>query len=280
MRQSRTGSSPMDERIEVNRKNWNERTPIHVASKFYDVEGFKGGRISLTDIEIDELGPVKGKSLLHLQCHFGMDTMSWARLGANATGVDISDSAIDVARGLNKELELDVRFIRSNIYDLPSVLDEQFDVVYTAVGVLCWLPDLTAWAQVVSRFLKRGGTFYILDGHPSSHTFEPLQSSDGEFDIKPLNTYFPNEEGFLFPGGGCTYTGPQIIETPSHEWQHSMSEIVNAVIGAGLKIEFLHEFPFAFFRAFPQMTRGDDGWWHLDKYDGNIPLIFSLKATK
>ena len=270
----------MDERIETNRRNWNERTPIHVDSEFYDVEGFKAGRITLTEIEIDEVGPVRGKSLLHLQCHFGMDTMSWARLGANATGVDISDVAIEVARDLNDELRLGVRFIRANIYDLPSILDEQFDVVYTAIGVLCWLPDLPAWAEIVARYLKPGGTFYILDGHPSSQTFEPVPTSHGEFELKPLNSYFSNEEGIRFPGGGYTYTGSQRIQTPNHEWQHSMSDIVNAIIAAGLKIQFLHEFPFAFFRLFPQMQRGDDGWWHLDKYNGNIPLVFSLKAMK
>ena len=141
-------TSIMDDRIEINRRNWNERTPIHAASAFYNVEGFRSGKVTLTATEMAELGDVKGKSLLHLQCHFGMDTMSWARLGAIATGVDISDTAIDLARELNEELGLNVRFIRSNIYDLPEVLDEQFDIVYTAVGVLCWLPDMKRWAEL------------------------------------------------------------------------------------------------------------------------------------
>ena len=270
----------MEERIETNRRNWNERTPIHVASEFYDVDGFKEGRITLSDIEIDEVGPIGSKSLLHLQCHFGMDTMSWSRLGARATGVDISDRAIEVARELNHELGLNVRFIRANIYDLPSIIDEQFDIVYTAVGVLCWLPDLSAWSQVVARCLKPGGTFYVLDDHPAARIFESVPTYGDVFDLKPLNSYFPDETGMQFPGGGHTYTGSQTIEAPSHEWQHSMSEIVNSVIGAGLKIKFIHEYPYTFFRAFPQMRRGDDGWWHLQKYGGNIPLIFSLKATK
>ena len=140
----------MEDKFETIRQNWNERTPIHAASSFYNVDGFKSGDITLTKTEIEEMGSVVGKSLLHLQCHFGMDTMSWSRLGANATGVDISDAAIELARELNDELGLDTRFIRSNIYELPEVLDEQFDIVYTAIGALCWLPDMTGWAKIVA----------------------------------------------------------------------------------------------------------------------------------
>ena len=146
----------LDEQLQVNRANWNERTPVHAASEMYDVEGFKAGRITLHDVERREMGDVSGKTLLHLQCHFGMDTMSWARLGAVPTGVDLSDAAIDLARSLSGELNLDVRFIHSNIYDLPDVLDEQFDIVFTSYGALCWLPDLDEWASVVANHLKPG----------------------------------------------------------------------------------------------------------------------------
>ena len=269
----------MDDKFEIIRRNWNERTPIHAASSFYDVDGFRSGKITLTDTEMAELGDVKGKSLLHLQCHFGMDTMSWARLGAIATGVDISDAAIDLARELNDELELGARFIRSNIYDLPTVLEEQFDIVYTAIGALCWLPDMSDWAEIVARYLKPGGVFYILDGHPVSHIFEPVVLADGTQELRPLNSYFPNSEGIAYSGGGYTYTGSEKLETPSHEWQHSMSEIVNAIIGAGLEIEYLNEFAVSEYRAFPQMSLHDDGW-RLDEHHGSIPFLFSIRATK
>ena len=269
----------MQEKFDIIRRNWNERTPIHAASRFYDVEGFKSGRITLTDIEIEEMGPVAGKSLLHLQCHFGMDTMSWARLGAHATGVDISDAAIDLARDLNAELGLDVRFIRANIYDLPSILDEQFDIVYTAIGALCWLPDIAGWARVVAHHLKPGGNFYILDGHPTSHIFESVRTPEGDYQMKPLHSYFPDAEGIHYPGGDHTYTGGETLETPSYEWQHSMSEIVNAIIDAGLELESLNEFPTSEYRAFPQMQLHDDGW-RLDKNHGSIPFLFSIRATK
>ena len=143
-----------DRRIALNRANWNERTRVHAGSDFYDVAGFKDGRITLNEFERAGVGDVRGKSFLHLQCHFGLDTLSWARLGANATGVDISDDAIGLARKLNDEVGLDAKFVRSDIYDLPQVLDGEFDIVYTAMGVLAWLPDLAAWAEVVARYLK------------------------------------------------------------------------------------------------------------------------------
>lgn len=269
----------MDERIEIIRQNWNERTPIHATSSFYNVDGFKSGDITLTKTEIEEMGSVVGKSLLHLQCHFGMDTMSWSRLGANATGVDISDNAIELARELNDELALNTRFIRSNIYDLPDVLDEQFDIVYTAIGALCWLPDMAGWAQIVARYLKPGGTFYILDGHPVFHIVEPVETTEGNHEFRPLNSYFPNPEGISHPGGGYSYTGSETIASPSHEWQHSMSEIVNALIDSGLQIQFLNEFAVSQYRALPGMSRHKDGW-RLDRHHGSIPFMFSIKATK
>ncbi len=269
----------MDDKFEIIRQNWNERTPIHAASSFYNVDGFKSGDITLTKTEIEEMGSVAGKSLLHLQCHFGMDTMSWARLGATATGVDISDTAIDLARELNNQLGLNTRFIRSNIYDLPDVLDEQFDIVYTAIGALCWLPDMTRWAQIVARYMKPGGTFYILDGHPVSHIFKYVELPDGGRGLKPCHSYFPKPEGIPHEGGGCTYTGSEVLETPSHEWQHSMSEIVNAIISAGLRIQHFNEFAVSGYRAFQPMSLHEDGW-RLDEHHGSIPFLFSIKATK
>ena len=269
----------MDERIEINRRNWNERTPIHASSAMYNVEGFKAGRITVNDIEIEEIGAVEGKSLLHLQCHFGLNTMSWARLGADATGVDLSDASIDLANQLNEELALGARFIRSNVYDLPDVLDDEFDIVYTSLGALCWLPDLTRWGHVIARFLKPGGTFYVRDEHPAGRIFDAVTRADGTDDLELRHAYFPDPKGLLDEGERNTYTGSGTIATPVYEWQHSMSEIVNALIGAGLKIQFMREFPFSFFQALPQMERRE-GWWRLRNYDGNIPFMLSIKATK
>ena len=264
----------LDEQLQVNRTNWNERTPVHAASESYDVEGFKAGRITLHDVERGEMGDVSGKTLLHLQCHFGLDTMSWARLGAKATGVDFSDAAIDLARSLNRELNLDVRFICSNVYDLPDVLDEQFDIVFTSVGVLCWLPDLDKWAAVVSHHLKPGGMFYIIDGHPLMNVFEESETGD----LRLEYGYFHEEH--RWEGGEPSYAGSEIIESPVYEWHHSLGEIVTALIGAGLRIEYLHEFPFSSYRAYPMMTKGDDGLWRFPEHNDSLPQLFSIRATK
>ena len=264
----------MDKRLQVNRRNWNERTPVHAASDFYDVEAFKTGRITLRDLERREVGEVSGKTLLHLQCHFGMDTMSWARLGAKATGVDFSDAAIDLARSLNDELGLGTRFIRSNVYDLPGVLDEQFDIVFTSYGVLCWLPDLDKWARVICNHLKPGGVFYIAEFHPIMGTFE--QSESGE--IRPAWSYFKNE--FFFQGHGHSYAGTDLIASPNYEWGHSLGKIVTALIDAGLDLEFLHEYPFTCYQAFPAMVKGNDGWWRFPDHNDSIPQLFSIRATK
>jgi SAM-dependent methyltransferase len=146
---------------DTNRQNWNERAAIHARSRFYDLDGFRAGRNALLPIERAEVGDVAGKSLLHLQSHLGDDTLSWARLGARVTGVDFSEEAIATACGLRDELGLDARFLHANIYDLPDLLNEQFDIVFTSYGVLCWLHDIPRWAQVAAGFVKPGGFLYL-----------------------------------------------------------------------------------------------------------------------
>ena len=189
-------------------------------------------------------------------------------------GVDFSDAAIELARSLNRELDLDVRFICSNVYDLPDVLDEQFDIVFTSVGVLCWLPDLDKWASVVSHHLKPGGMFYIIDGHPLMNVFEESESGD----LRLEYGYFHEEH--LWEGGEPSYAGSEIIESPVYEWHHSLGEIVTALIGAGLRIEYLHEFPFSSYRAFPMMKKDDDGLWRFPEHNDSLPQLFSIRATK
>ena len=264
----------MDKRLAVNRTNWNERTPVHAASTFYDVESFKKGRITLNDIERREVGDVTGKTLLHLQCHFGMDTISWSRLGAKATGIDFSDAAIDLARSLNDEIGANARFICSNVYDLPEALDEEFDVVFTSIGVLSWLPDLDGWASVIHKFLRPGGAFYILDKHPLMGMFSESDTGD----IRPAHNYFSHEQ--FFEGNSPTYTDGIPIASPNYEWQHSLSDIVTALAKAGLTIQYFHEFPVSAYRVFPCMTRQDDGWWRFPKDNDSFPQLFSIRAVK
>ena len=271
----------MDHRLEANRLNWNERTPIHAASTFYDVAAFKRGANALNDVERREVGDVAGKSLLHLQCHFGLDTMSWARLGASATGLDFSDEAIALARDLNAELGLGARFVQANVYDAPAAVAERFDVVYTGKGALCWLPDLDGWAKVVARLLKPGGVLYLMDTHPFLDVFEPARQDaacSGPEDLRFCYGYFPNGEGRFFPGGEPSYAGSEALASGAYCWWHSVEEIIGAVLGAGLALEFLREFAQSFYRVVPGMVRGDDGWWRFRDHNERLPQTFSLRA--
>ena len=265
----------MDKYLAKNKKSWNEVTPIHEKSAMYDVAGFKTGKCALKPIELKEMGDVESKSLLHLQCHFGLDTLSWARRGAKVTGVDFSDEAIKLARQLSKETGIKADFIESDIYKLPEILKGKYDIVFTSYGVLCWLPDLTKWAQVISYFLKPGGFFYIVEGHPFSTVFDNSKTATK---LEVTIPYFHNPEPIYWEPEGDyadpTYTG----FNGTYEWMHPIGDIVNALIQAGLKIEFLHEFPVGFWKAMPFMVKNKDGAWHLE--GDKLPLIFSLKATK
>lgn len=266
----------MDSYMRMNREVWNELTPIHARSEFYDVEGFKAGKSTLKSIELEELGDVSGKSLLHLQCHFGLDTLSWARLGARVTGVDFSDRAIALARSLSKELGIEASFVCSNIYDLPKNLGGDFDVVFTSYGVLAWLPDLKRWAEVINHFLRRGGTFYMVEIHRLLQVFD--DSGDCN-ELRVINSYFPtNDEPLRFEKTGSYADGSVLLDNESYEWTHSLGEVVSALTGAGLRIDFVHEFPVCCYKALPFMKEDEEGWWRL-KGD-NIPLTFSLKATR
>ena len=268
----------MTEPERADRENWDRLAAHHMRSAFYDVAGFKAGRSSLLPIELEELGDVAGKSLLHLQCHFGMDTLSWARLGAQVTGVDYAPRAIDLARELARETGLEAEFICASIYDLPERLDRTFDIVFTSYGVLCWLPDLPAWGKVIAHLLKPDGIFYIVDGHPLSNIF---YNEPDATDLHVAYPYFPQQEpqGYACNGSYATDPGVELHHT-SYEWSHSLGEIVNAILDAGLRLQFLHEFPFGFYQHHPLMVRGEGGRWRLPEHQESVPLIFSIRAIK
>jgi SAM-dependent methyltransferase len=266
----------MDKYFQQNKDHWNEITPVHARSAFYDVVGFKAGKSRMImPFEVEEMGNVNGKSLLHLQCHFGMDTLSWGRLGAKVTGVDFSDEAIKLASKLSKETGIKAQFICSDIYKLPEIHRKKYDIVYTSGGVLCWLPDLNKWAKVISHFLKPGGFFYIMEGHPFTNVFD---NSIAAKELKIKWSYFDNPEWLVCKPEG-DYAEPSFIgSVSSAEWTHSLGDIISSLADAGLKIEFLHEFPVIFFKCFSFMKRDKEGFWRLE--GDKLPLTFSLKATK
>ncbi len=269
-----------DEEIGDNLKTWEAWTHIHVASDFYDVASFRDGRdpVRVRDYEIAEVGPVEGKTLLHLQCHFGLDTLSWARLGAQVTGADFSPAAVEAATALAAEVGIDARFVVSNVYDLARNLDGQFDIVYTSRGVLGWLPDIRRWANVVAHFVKPGGFFYIAECHPISMAFADEDVSPGELRLN--YPYWEHERALTFEVKGSYADRDAATEgLVEHGWDHSLGEIVTALIDAGLSIDFLHEFDFAEWDL-GYTVEAEDGKWRIPGEQGRLPLFFTLRASK
>lgn len=266
----------MEQYLEANRKLWDQWTAEHEASPFYDVAGFRAGKDRLRSIELSEMPDVRGKTLLHLQCHFGLDTLAWARRGAIASGVDFSEESIALARSLSQELAIPADFYCSDIYNLPAVLDGQFDIVFTSYGVLHWLKDLQRWGEVIAHFLKPGGIFYIVEDHPVMRVFDG--QAEGELRVK--RQYFYAAEPDKVEMTGSYATDNQGERQEFYIWNHGLGEIVNALIAAGLRIEFLHEFPYAARAKLKNMEKGEDGWWRLTKQHGMIPFLFSLQARK
>lgn len=262
------------ERIDANRENWDERVPIHVASSFYDVAGFRAGRNTLHPFELDELTDVAGNDLVHLQCHFGMDTLSWARLGAHVTGLDFSEAAMQQARALASELNIEADFVTANVYDAVDALEHrQFDIVYVNMGSLVWLPDVPAWANVVAQLLRPDGRLYMLDGHPLSEVL-----ADDTLTVE--NGYF-SPEAITWDEGG-SYADPNAVfeHTRLYAWSHPIGEVVTSLANNGLHINFLHERDYAFFQRWPFLEPHADGTYRMPGGMPTIPMTYSLMATK
>lgn len=264
--------SAYDQYFEANKDLWNQRTAVHKDSSFYDLAGFKTGKPALTPIEVSEVGDVKGKALLHLQCHFGMDSLDWARRGAQVTGVDLSDEAIREARQLNEELGLNATFICCNVYDVPQHVQEPFDLVFTSYGVVGWLPDLDKWAAVIAGSLKPGGTFYMAEFHPVVWMF------DDEF--TRIAYYYDNRELIVTESQG-TYTDRNAaIKAKEYSWNHSLSEVLNALIRQGLQIELFNEYMYSPYPCFSNTVQGEDGNWYIKGMEGRIPMVYTVRARK
>ncbi len=258
--------------FEANKYNWNQRTTVHKDSAFYDLAGFKAGASVLTPIESDELGNVSGRSLLHLQCHFGMDTLDWARRGAKVTGVDLSDVAIGEANKLSSEMGLDARFICCNVYDTSLHIKDQFDIVFTSYGTIGWLPDLAPWAAMIFERLKPGGRFYIAEFHPVVWMFDD--------DFTHIKYSYENQEVIVTESEG-TYTDRNAdIKGKEYSWNHSISEVLNALINAGLKIEMFNEHMYSPYPCFRNVVEFEKGKWHIKGLEGKIPMVYSLKAIR
>lgn len=273
----------MNEYIESNRALWDKWTAVHVQSDFYDVERFKRGGtavgegVRLAPHELEDVGDVAGKDLLHLQCHFGMDTLSWARLGACVTGMDFSPKAIAEAKTLARDTGVDARFVCADLYDLPNALEGTFDIVYTSNGVLGWLPDINRWAAVVAHFVRPGGIFYINEGHPIMWAMDDFAELP-----RPRHPYWSAPDQPLAMPVEGSYADPaaEIDHDVEYGWNHSLGEIVTALARAGLHIELLREQPFLVWST-PFLEFREDGTYRLPgELDGTMPLSYALRATK
>lgn len=259
---------------ELNRAFWDERVPIHTKSDFYDVDGFLAGASALRPFEPAELGDVRGRSLVHLQCHFGLDTLSWARLGAQVTGLDFSAPATAAAAELTTRAGLEAEWVTSDVMLAPEALGgRRFDVVYTGLGALNWLDDIEGWADVIRALLAPGGRLYLVEFHPISEIFadETLHVENDYFHEGPRE--WPEEEG--------TYA--ELEATTEHnateEFAHTLGEVVSAIAARDLRIELLHEHDYTLFPRWPHLRRESGGIYRFPPGTPSLPLMYSLVAS-
>ena len=273
--------------LDANRTFWDELVGIHVASTGpdgYDVDALRRGERRLHAIEETELGSVDGLDVLHLQCHFGVDSLILAQRGARVTGLDFSPAAVAAARALADDLGLDSRFVEGDLYAAPDLIDGRFDLVYVTWGTICWLPDLAGWAKVAARFLKPGGRFYFCDAHPAARVFDDSAEA-AALPAGTLRLRYPYFHRAAPTTNTVTadYADPtaEIRNQRSYEWEHSVSDIVNAVIGAGLRLDWLHEHDEIAWKLVPVLVPGAHGQYRWpDGFPVTLPLSLSLAARK
>lgn len=262
----------MENYLEINRHAWNSKVDTHLQSDFYFLEEFVAGKTSLNSIELSLLGDVSGKDILHLQCHFGQDSIALSRLGANVTGMDLSDKAITAAKALAMRCGTDTQFINSDVYDLPNVLDQKFDIVYASYGTIGWLPDLEKWAQVISHFLRPGGKFIFVEFHPVRWMF------DDDFEYIKYN-YFNVEEIVEVSDG--TYADRNApIQEKEISWNHPISEVLTSLLNQKLQLQSFDEYDWSPYSCFRHSEMIDENKFQISKFGNKIPLVYSLVAQR
>jgi SAM-dependent methyltransferase len=267
-----------DEWVDLNRGWWDERAPIHVASEFYDLAGFLADprATTLRPFEDDEVGDVAGKSLVHPQCHLGMDTLSWARRGARAVGLDFSEAAVVAAADAARQAGLDAEFVAGNVYDAVELVGGRtFDVVYTGLGAINWLPDIERWARVMAALANPGGMLYLAE-------FHPVHSILGDDDLTVTYPYFHDRDAPLEFDEAGTYAELDAATERNRtvEWHRGLGSVVTAVIDAGLTVELLHEFDYTLFPRWPFLVKSGRDTYRLPDDMPSLPLMYSLRARK
>lgn len=256
----------------INRESWNKRTALHLASDFYNVQGFLQGNSSLNSIELELLGDVRGKRILHLQCHFGQDSLSLARMGAQVTGIDLSDVAIESAKMLSKESGTHAEFICCDLYDLPKHLDAQFDIVFTSYGTIGWLPDLQKWAQVISKFLKSGGSFVFAEFHPVVWMFDDA--------FENIAYQYFKSSAIIETTTGTYAEKEAAVTLESVNWNHALSEVFDNLVKEGISIDTFREYDYSPYNCFQNTVEFEPGKYRIEHLGNKIPMVYALRGTK
>ncbi|MFZ4106011.1 class I SAM-dependent methyltransferase [Flavobacterium sp.] len=258
--------------ININKQTWNNKTDVHIASEFYDMKGFLEGKSTLNSIELELLGDISNKKILHLQCHFGQDTMTFSRMVAKATGIDLSDKAIVRAREIATKLNLNTSFVCCDIYDTPKFIDEKFDIVFTSYGTIGWLPDLDKWANVVSHFLKPDGKFIMADFHPVVWMYDN--------DFKEVFYNYFNVEPIIEEETGTYAERDAALYAESIGWNHPISDILNSLINSGLEINCFNEYNYSPYNCFNETEEFEPNKFRIKCFENKIPMVYSIKGTK
>ena len=258
--------------LAVNKESWNNKTDYHINSEFYDNENFIKGKSSLNDIELDLLGDVRGKSILHLQCHFGQDTISLSRLGANVLGIDLSDKAISRAKELAETTNSDASFLCSDVYNLPQHLEKQFDIVYTSYGVIGWLPDMDKWASVIAHFLKPGSKLIFVEFHPVVWMFDD--------DFKDIGYSYFNTGAITETYEGTYADQEAPLKQEYVMWNHGLGEVMNALLKNGLSIKTFNEYDYSPYPCFDHIDEFEPGKFRIKHLDNKIPIVYAIEAEK
>lgn len=258
--------------VEINKKAWNNQVPIHLASEFYNQKEFLKGKNSLPEIDRQLLGDIRGKTILHLQCHFGQDSLSMARMGAKVTGIDLSDKAIEEAEKINASLQLNANFICCNVYDTLEHVKEQFDIVYTSYGTIGWLPHLDKWANVITKSLKPGGKLIFVEFHPIVWIFDD--------DFSEIKFHYHNEKLIIEESNGTYAEKDAAISSKYLCWNHSLSEVLSNLLNYGMEIHDFQEYDYSPYNCFNNTVEFEKGKFRIKHLDNKIPMVYSLVALK
>jgi len=255
----------------INKNSWNNRADAHVNSEFYDNENFLKGKTSLNDIELDIIGDVAGKRILHLQCHFGQDTISFARMGAKCVGMDLSDHAIATAKEMAIKTNVDAEFVCCDIYDLPNHLEGKFDYVFTSYGTIGWLPDLNRWSKVISHFLHPTGKFLMVEFHPFMWMYDD--------DFTHIKFSYHNTGAIVDSEEGSYADQDSGIKNDYVMWNHGLSEVTNALMDSGLKIDGFEEYNYSPYDCFNKTVEYSPGKYRIEGFGDKVPMVYSLLAS-